>query len=102
MAVDRTRSQEMVGAKAESKPKVGKRVLDEVTIKPVKNGFTVTERYSEEGKERYMSNHPPVEMVFESAEAANSHVAKCMGVTSEKKAPSVSTDKSSGVVTGKA
>ena len=102
MAVDRTRSQAMVGAKAESKPKVGKRVLDEVTVKPTKNGFIVTERHRNEGEDRFMSNHQPVEMVFESAEAASSHVAKCMGVTGEKKAPSVSTDKSSGVVTGKA
>lgn len=86
-------------AEKESK---GKKELDEITVKPVVNGFVVKERYRTAGKESYMSDYSPKESVFESAEDAMKHVGTCMGMKAAGKPTGHVTKDNNGMVSGKA
>ena len=99
MPVDRATSTAPVSLKAEPKKPAGKKELDEITIRPANNGFTVKERYRHAGSEAYMSSYPPVESVFESAGAMIEHIEKCAGGGDKKSTGRV--DKNEGTVVGR-
>lgn len=92
----------LVTGKADRKPQ-GKKVLDEITIRPANNGFTVKNRYKEEGKESYMSNFESVDNVFQTPEALMEHLSGEVGAKqAEKESGKVEKSEKGGYVQGRA